>query len=170
MSEHSSVGITRPPEGWQTWAGLLLFLALCFGVAIIGGMVSSSSVSTWYPTLVKPPFNPPDWIFGPVWSILYLLIAISGWRVWLRRGFSGASGAMALFGGHLIANLAWTLIFFGLRSPGLALIDVALLLILIALNIRAFSKIDGTAANLLWPYFGWVCFAAILNFSIWVLN
>lgn len=170
MTEQGSIGATRPPEGWRTWAGFFLFLVICFGIAVIGGMTTAASVSSWYPTLVKPPFNPPDWVFGPVWSILYLLIAISGWRVWLRRGFSGAPGAMALYGAHLLANLAWSLIFFGLRSPGLALMDIVLLLILIGLNIRAFSRIDGTAAHLLWPYFGWVGFAAILNFSIWILN
>ena len=170
MTEQGSIGITRPPRGWQTWAGLLLFLTICFGIAAIGGMATSASVSAWYPTLIKPPFNPPDWVFGPVWSVLYLLIAISGWRVWLRRGFSGAPAAMALYGGHLIANLAWSLIFFGFRSPGLALIDIAVLLVLIGFNIRAFSRIDEIAATLLWPYFGWVSFAAFLNFSIWILN
>ena len=128
-------------------------------------------MANWYPTLVKPSFNPPDWVFGPVWGVLYGLIAVAGWRVWLRRGFTDAPAAMALYAAQLMANLCWSLLFFGNQSPGLGMVSILMLTRSDrAEHSRAFARIDSTASNLLLPYFGWVSFAAVLNLSIWILN
>lgn len=170
MSDHVSHAGSNIDDGWRIWGGLFFFLAMCFGISAIAGSATSASVANWYPTLAKPSFTPPDWVFGPVWGVLYGLIAVAGWRVWLRRGFTGAPAAMALYAAQLMANLCWSLLFFGNQSPGLGVVSIVMLLGLIGLNIREFARIDSTASNLLLPYFGWVGFAAILNLSIWVLN
>ena len=107
-------------------AALAVFVGLCALVAAVGGAATASSLQTWYRALHKPSFNPPDWVFGPVWTLLYLMVAVAAWRVW-RRGGRGRAVALALWGGQLTLNLAWSLIFFGLRAPGPALIDLALL-------------------------------------------
>ncbi len=145
------------------------FLAASAVVALIGGAATAASVSTWYPDLVKPPFNPPDWLFGPVWTVLYIMMAIAAWRVW-RSGHSGRRRALTAYGVQLVLNLAWSLIFFGLRQPGLALIDIVLLVAMVGLTIRLFHPIDRIAALLLVPYLAWIGFATILNAAIWWLN
>ena len=102
-------------------AGLAAFLALSFVVSGIGGAITASSVGTWYQTLIKPPFNPPDWLFAPVWTTLFVLMAVAGWRVWRKVGFSGASLAFAAYGFQLALNLTWSGVFFGLQLVGWAL-------------------------------------------------
>lgn len=148
---------------------LAIFVGLCAVVAGVGGAATASSVRSWYPRLHRPSFNPPDWVFGPVWTVLYLLMAIAAWRVW-RRGGPGRPVALALWGAQLALNLAWSLIFFGLRAPGTALIDLALLLAAITATTVAFARRDRTAALLLCPYLAWCGFAFLLNFEIWRLN
>ena len=98
---------------------LLLFVAVCFAIAGAGAVFTSSSVGTWYPALRKPAWNPPAWIFGPVWTILYLMMAVAAWLVWLRRGVDGAAGALWLFALQLTLNALWSPLFFGLHRPGL---------------------------------------------------
>lgn len=149
---------------------LAAFLALCFGIAALGGWVTRESVASWYPELRKPAFNPPAWVFGPVWTVLYAMIAVAGWRAWRRRAAPGAGGAFLAYGVQLGLNLLWSFLFFGARQPGLALVDIAALLAAIGVNVAAFARLDRAAAALLLPYAAWVAFAAALNFAIWRLN
>jgi tryptophan-rich sensory protein len=153
----------------QSLAGLAVFLASVVLVSLLGGMMTASSVSTWYQTLVKPSFNPPDWVFAPVWSALYLMMALAAWRVW-RMEAPGRGAALALFYGQLAANLGWSALFFGLRSPGWALAEITLLLVLIVLTMRAFWRIDTVAGALFLPYLLWTAYATLLNASIVFLN
>jgi translocator protein len=149
---------------------LLVFLALCFAVAAAGGAVTATSVHTWYQGLAKPPFNPPDWVFAPVWSALYVLIALAGWRLWRRRSAAAGGAALRWWGLQLGFNLSWSFVFFGARLPGAALADIVLLFGAIAVTILLAARADRAAAWLLAPYAAWVAFAAVLNASIWYLN
>jgi translocator protein len=159
-----------PAKGWRAAIGLIAFVLLCLAVSAIGGLITASSVGGWYQALEKPPFNPPDGVFAPVWTVLYLSMAVAGWLVWRRAGLRGARRAYRLFLGQLALNLLWTALFFGLRAPGAALIEILVLLAAIAGTIRAFAAIDRAAAWLLVPYLAWTAFAALLNGSIWWLN
>jgi benzodiazapine receptor len=152
------------------WLVLLLFVMACFGVATLGSFWTSSSVNTWYTGLRKPWFTPPSWIFAPVWSTLYLLMAFSGWLVWRAAGWSGSRVALSLFFGQLALNLAWSGLFFGLRRPDLALVDIGFLLAAIVSTALAFRTFSSLASWLLAPYALWVAFAMLLNFKIWRLN
>ena len=146
------------------------FVLLCFAVAGIGGLATASGVDTWYPTLVKPAFNPPDWIFGPVWIVLYLMMAIAAWLVWRRPPSEQRSVALAVFGLQMALNLAWSVLFFGLQSPGAALVEIVLLLGAIAGTTYLFWRQERLAGLLFVPYLLWVAFATLLNASIWLLN
>ncbi len=150
--------------------GLLVCLALCFAVSGLGGLITAQSVGTWYQELAKPAFNPPDWIFAPVWTTLYLLMAIAAWQVWRRAGLRDGRSALVVFGVQLALNLGWSATFFGLRMPGLALIVVLVLLASIVLTIHLFWKADRLAGALLVPLLAWVGFATVLNAAIWRLN
>lgn len=151
-------------------AGLLAFLVICLGISVAGGAATASSVGTWYQTLQKPSFNPPNWLFAPVWTALYIMMAIAGWRVWRAHGLRGARAAMALFAVQLALNLAWSFLFFGYRMIGAALIEIVLLLMAILVTTVLFWKRDRLAGMLFVPYAGWVAFATILNFALWRLN
>lgn len=151
-------------------AGLAGFLALCLSVSALGGAVTRTSVYGWYQELAKPPFTPPDWVFAPVWITLYLLMGISAWRVWRRTAPGRRRLPMTVFGIQLCLNLAWSVIFFGARSVGWALVEIVLFWISIAVTMRVFWAIDRSAGGLLAPYLLWVAFAAVLNASIVVLN
>ena len=150
--------------------GLVGFLVICFAIAAIGGSVTSGSVGTWYVTLNKPSFNPPNWIFGPVWTVLYAMMAIAAWRVWRVVGWRNGFEALFLFAIQLGLNLAWSVLFFGLHRVGSAMVCIVALWLAIAATAAAFRKIDRLAAWLMVPYLAWVFFAALLNFSIWRLN
>jgi tryptophan-rich sensory protein len=161
-------GIERTRAG--DLLGLGAFVALCLAISAIGGWVTADSVGTWYRTLQKPDFNPPDWVFAPVWSMLYLMIALAGWRVWRRRGLAGARVAMGAYAAQLALNLAWSFVFFGGQMIGIALAEIVLLLVAIGVNALLFWRIDRMAGWLLAPYAAWVAFASILNFALWRLN
>lgn len=152
------------------WFALFLFLLASFTAAAIGGYATAESVRTWYPTLVKPAWNPPAAVFGPVWTLLYTAMSVAAWRVWLQRGQSQARGALRLFFASLALNTLWSVLFFGLRQPGWALADILLLWVsLVVVQIRC-ARLD-TAAGWLWaPYLAWVSFAVALNAAIWRLN
>ena len=150
--------------------GLGVFVVLCLAISAIGGWVTADSIGTWYRTLQKPEFNPPDWVFAPVWSLLYLMIALAGWRVWRRRGLAGARVAMGAYAAQLALNLAWSFVFFGGQMIGIALAEIVLLLVAIGVNALLFWRIDRMAGWLLTPYAAWVAFASILNFALWRLN
>lgn len=149
---------------------LLAFLVLCFTVAAVGSWVTATSVNAWFPTLNKPSFNPPAWVFGPVWTVLYALMAVAAWRVWRQAGFRVGRAALTAFGLQLALNLSWSVIFFGLKSIDMAVVCIVALWLAIAITIALFRRIDQWAAWLLLPYLAWVSFAAILNMAIWKLN
>jgi translocator protein len=143
------------------------FVAASFVAAAMGMVFPPGD---WYRQLVKPRWRPPDQWFAPVWTVLYLSIAASGWMVWREAGFTGAALPLSIFFVQLLLNAAWTPIFFGLRRPGWGLYEIALLWISIIATIASFSHIHRGAAWLLLPYLAWVTFAAALNFAICRLN
>ena len=149
--------------------GLIGWLVLCFAAAGIGGMVTAPAIPGWYAQLAKPAWNPPAAVFGPVWSVLYALMAVAAWLVW-RQARSANRGALGLFLVQLALNLAWSLIFFGLHSPALALVDICLLWAAILLTLLAFHRASRWGAALLAPYLAWVSFALVLNLAVWRLN
>jgi len=161
---------TNPAPKSGDVLALAALLALSAAVAIVSGVVTVQSVGTWYPTLAKPPFNPPSWLFGPVWTVLYIAMAISAWRVWKLRTRVAVGGALGLYAGQMALNFAWSLIFFGLHRVGAALIDILALLLALAGTTIAFWRKDRLAGLLMVPYLAWVSFAALLNFAIWRLN
>ncbi|WP_435020348.1 TspO/MBR family protein [Tundrisphaera sp. TA3] len=146
------------------------FVALCFAVAGLGGYWSSRGLGPWYDGLAKPAWTPPGWLFGPVWTALYLAMAVAAWLVWRRGPSPARQGSLVLFGVQLALNLAWSGIFFALRSPGPAFVEIAVLWVAIAATIAAFARTSRPAAALLVPYLAWVTFASALNFAIWRLN
>lgn len=146
---------------------LLGFIAACFGVAALGGYWTYLSVPEWYGQLAKPSWTPPSWLFGPVWTVLYLMIAFAAWLVWRTEGWQGA---LSLWAVHLLLNLAWSGLFFGLRSPGLAFAEIVALWLSILLTLVIFWKVRRAAGALLVPYLLWVTFAMALNFAVWRLN
>ncbi len=151
-------------------AGLVGFVITCFVVAAVGGAATAGAVRTWYPTLRKPSWNPPAWLFGPVWSVLYLMMAIAAWLVWRARDAGDVTIALGLFGVQLALNLAWSVIFFGLRRPAWALGEIVLLWMSIAATITAFWIHAPIAGALLLPYLAWVTFAGALNGAIFRSN
>lgn len=153
----------------RDYAGLAVFIAINVAVSALGGWATAASVGTWYQALEKPAFNPPDWIFAPVWSALYLMIAIAGWRAW-RRGGGEARLALTAYAVQLALNLSWSFVFFGARLIGPALAVIAALLAAILANVFLFWRIDRAAGALLVPYAAWVSFATVLNAALWRLN
>ncbi len=149
---------------------LILFLVLCFGVAATGSVFTGASLKSWYITLRKPSWNPPSWLFAPVWTVLYLLMAAAGWLAWERMPHKFPAWPMVLFGVQLILNAGWSAIFFGLRSPGGALAELILLWASILLTMISFWHVYWIAGLLFIPYFLWVSFAGVLNFYVWKLN
>ena len=147
--------------------GLLGFFGACFAVATSGAVFRPGD---WYKSLAKPPWNPPDWLFAPAWTVLYATIAIAGWMVWRRAGITGAAVPLALYGVQLLLNAGWSAVFFGLRRPDWAFAEVLLLWLSILGTILAFHPIHAGAAWLLLPYMGWVGFAAALNLAVWRRN
>jgi benzodiazapine receptor len=150
------------------WLVLAGFILLCLMTGMIGGLATAPSIESWYRTIAKPVWTPPDWVFGPVWTVLYIMIGVAAWLVWKTR--DRVAPAMVLFGVQLALNLAWSLLFFGARSPGLALIEVVFLWTSVLLTMLAFFGRQSTAGWLFVPYLAWVSFAAILNFAIWTMN
>ncbi len=144
---------------------LLIFLAITFAVASFGALFMPGA---WYAALEKPAWTPPSWLFGPVWTVLYVMIAVAGWLVWQRESRVGTP--LVLWGAQLALNGVWSWLFFGLERPGLAALDIIVLLVLIATTALVFMRISRVAALLLVPYLAWVGFASALNIAIWQLN
>lgn len=146
-------------------------VAICLLIGFLSSTVTQSSIVNWYPSLNKPSFNPPNWIFAPVWSVLYILMGIAAGLVW-ARGFHHIWVKTALyhFIFQLLFNALWSIVFFGLQEPFWALLVIFTLLILIILTIKWFKVVHRTAALLMIPYLLWVCFATVLNYKIWELN
>ena len=144
---------------------LLFFVLLCEGIGLASSVFTLNSLQIWYPTLLKPFFNPPGWIFGPVWTTLYFLMGVSLYLVWGKKKTKSK-----WFWIQLLLNFLWSVIFFGFKNPTIAFIVIILLLTSIFLTIKTFTKVNIVSAYLLYPYLVWVSFALILNLSIVILN
>ena len=146
---------------------LVGYVGLGLQVGAADAAVGSGAIRHWYPSLIQPPATPPDWMFGPVWSGLYITMGIAAWLVWRR---CGASRPLRLWGWQLAANAAWTPFFFGLHNPALALADIAVLLALLSFTVRGFARVHRAAAVLMLPTLLWTGYAAYLNAGFWWLN
>jgi tryptophan-rich sensory protein len=150
---------------------LISSIFLCFAAGAVGSLFTVKEVRGWFQTLQKPPFAPPDWIFGPVWTVLYVLMGIAFYLIWMSdvpkpfRNF-----AMILFMAHLIFNALWSVLFFGMHSPAWAMVDIIVLWIMVMALIGVFWTISQIAGLLLVPYGCWVSFAMVLNYAFWRLN
>lgn len=150
---------------------LVIAVAVPLAVGGLSGFATAAGVSTWYPTLVKPFFNPPAWIFAPVWTVLYVMMGVAAFLVWRRGlGGKGVKVALAFFLVQLGLNGLWSILFFGMRAPGLALVEIVLLWLAIGATIELFRRVVPLAGVLLLPYWAWVSFATLLNASLWWLN
>jgi tryptophan-rich sensory protein len=151
----------------ESVVSLIVFVLLAMAAAASGAIFKPGS---WYKALAKPPWRPPDWLFGPVWMILYGTIAVAGWMVYEAAGLAGASTALTIYVLHLLLNAGWSAVFFGMKSPGWGLLEVIGLWASIVATILAFLPVYPLAGYLLLPYLVWVSFATALNFRIWQLN
>lgn len=151
----------------RAWTGLFVWMAAVFAAPVIGGLLGGVGGEKWY---TQPSWAPPDWVFGPVWTALYISMAVAAWLVWSRKGFRGARAALWLFIVQLALNAAWTPVFFGLRNAGAAFVVIVALWLAILATILAFRRERPLAALVMTPYALWVTFAAALNFEIWRLN
>lgn len=150
---------------------LIASIILCLLAGIIGSIFTASSIENWYVLLEKPAFNPPAWIFSPVWTILYILMGISLYLVWVKGlQYPGVKPAISIFLIQLVFNTLWSILFFGLKNPFYAFIEIIFLWIAIILTVLQFSRVSKTASYLLLPYLLWVSFAMFLNYNIWILN
>ncbi|AVP97302.1 sensory protein [Ahniella affigens] len=161
--------MSPPRPLWQSVLGLCSALVCCFGVAAIGAFGSMNAPS-FYTQLQQPSWAPPAWLFGPVWTVLYALMAVSVWRVW-QLAVPGKSGRAVLwFSGHLVLNGLWSWVFFAWQAGGWAMVNITALWLSIALCMRLFWPISRAASLLLLPYLAWVTFASVLNWAMWRLN
>src|SRR5690606_5115294 len=164
-------GTVRTPRasGAPALAGLAVFAAAVVAAALIGTL-SSTATAQDYMRLEQPEWAPPSWVFGPVWTVLYAMIAVAGWNVWRLRGWRGARLALSLYAAQLVLNAAWTPLFFAAGLRGAALADIVLLLAVLTAVVTVFFRISRLSGALLVPYWAWVAFAAALNFAVWRLN
>ncbi len=152
------------------WIGLAVFIAICLGAGGLGAMATTPEIEGWYTTITKPTWNPPNKVFGPVWTTLFILMAVAAWLVWKPAGFKAAAIPLTLFAIQLLLNVAWSWIFFGMHQPGWAFVEIVILWLAIVTTTVAFFRRSQIAGWLLVPYLAWVTFAAVLNFAIWRLN
>lgn len=149
--------------------GIATFICLLIG--FLGSVATQTSIDSWYLTLRKPSFTPPNWLFAPVWTLLYTLMGIASGIVWSKGLYhKWVKVALYHFGFQLILNAAWSIFFFGLQNPFIALLDIIALFILVLFTIKWFKVVNKTAAYLLIPYAIWIAYAAVLNYKIWQLN
>lgn len=172
MSENLHVSTTAldpRPTVPNAVAGLAVFGATVVLVAVVGGLASLSA-SDEYGNFVQPSWAPPSWLFGPVWTVLYITIAVAAWLVWRKDGWSGARTALTVWAAQLVLNALWTPLFFGAGLFGVAFVEIVLLWLTIVATIVLFARHSRPAALLLLPYVAWVTFASALNLAIWMLN
>ncbi len=162
--------VKRTEELIRNGAMLVAFLAMSYGAAAVGGIATSSSVDTWYQTIAKPAWTPPGSVIGAVWTVLYFLMAVAAWLVYLRSGIRKGAVPLGLWVCQLALNLMWSVLFFGLQSPGAALVELIGLWLLILATLVAFARIRNAAAALIAPYLAWVAFAGVLNATVWYMN
>jgi translocator protein len=161
---------TEADHGLSEWLALGVSIAICFAAAGIGSLFTDPEIGGWYARITKPSWTPPNWVFGPVWTALYLMMAVAAWLVWREKGFGGARLALLLFAAQLFFNALWSTLFFGQHRMGLALADIILLWGAILLTLVSFWRLQPLAGALMLPYLLWVTFASALNYSIWRLN
>lgn len=157
-------------DRWTLIGQSLLGVLLCEGVGLLAAWATQTSVTTWYPTLAKPVFTPPDWLFAPVWTILYAAMGVAAALIWRAGRTSAVRRALVLFGVQLLLNGGWSFAFFWARSPGIGLLVIVLLWGVLAATLRAFFRLRTVAGWLLVPYLAWVTYALALNLGIWGLN
>ena len=149
---------------------LVIALLLCYGAAAVGGLLGTGSDRSWYADLAKPSWTPPSWVFGPVWMVLYGMMAVAVWLVWVSRPERASAAPIVVFAVQLAFNAVWTPLFFGLHRPGTALVDIVLLWLALLATVWLFFRRRAIAGLLLVPYLLWVSFAVALNLAIWRLN
>jgi len=151
---------------------IAIVVIICLAVGYLSGMVTRTSITTWYPILVKPSFNPPNWIFAPVWTSLYVMMGVAAGLIWnqITTQKAAVTKALQFFTIQLVLNALWSYLFFGLHNLMLATIEVVLLWLMIFETYSQFAKINKTASYLMLPYLAWVSFASVLTASIWWLN
>ena len=156
----------------KTYDGIVLviFIVVCLGAGGLGSVATTPEIDGWYRTLAKPSWNPPDYVFGPVWTALYILMAIAAWLVWKPAGLKAAALPLSLFAVQLLLNVAWSWIFFGLHQTGWAFAELVILWLAIIATMITFFHRSTLAGWLLVPYVAWVSFAGALNFAIWRMN
>jgi len=157
-------------EGVRSGLALVLFVVLCLLAAAVGGLATASSVDGWYSGVNKPSWNPPNSVFAPVWTTLFVMMGVAAWMVWRQRVGQDTRTAFVLFGIQLLLNIGWSVIFFGLQKPGWAAVEIVVLWFAILATGVAFSRISKPGGWLMVPYLAWVTFATVLNFTIWQLN
>jgi len=148
----------------------VISILIAEGAGLIGSFFTAKSVSSWYLAINKPSWNPPSWVFGPVWTVLYALMGWAAFLVWKEKSAPFAKAALWLYGIQLILNILWSILFFGLKNPSLAFGEIIILLVFIALTTFLFWKTNSLSGALMLPYLAWVVFACFLNYSIWQLN
>jgi tryptophan-rich sensory protein len=161
---------TSAMNRWTRWIGLIVFLFICLGAGGLGAIATTPEIDGWYKTLAKPTWNPPDSVFGPVWTTLFIMMGVAAWLVWQREGFKTAALPLALFGFQLVLNVAWSWIFFSLHQPGWAFVEIVVLWLAILATTVPFFRCSKIAGWLLVPYLGWISFASVLNLTIWRMN
>lgn len=167
----TSISSTQKKNTLSPFWKLAIAIVICELTGIVSGLISQSDLNSWYRTLEKPSWNPPSWLFGPVWTTLYILMAVALWLVWKHdTRESLKQRAMWVFALQLFLNFCWSILFFNLHSPELAFVDIVIMLITIAITIFLFYRISRPAAYLLIPYLAWVCFATILNYTLMTMN
>ena len=152
------------------WIGFGVSVAVCFGAAALGSLATMSEINGWYSTLTKPAWNPPNYIFGPVWTTLYLMMAIAAWLTWQHSGWRTARIPLVLFAIQLALNVGWSWVFFGMHQIGPAFAEILVLWTAILATTIAFFRVQRLAGVLMIPYLAWVSFAGFLNFTIWQMN
>jgi tryptophan-rich sensory protein len=150
--------------------GLIVFMVVCLGAGGLGAIATTPEIEGWYKTIAKPSWNPPDYVFGPVWTTLYIMMAIAAWLIWKPTGFKATAMPLTLFAVQLVLNVAWSWIFFGMHQPGWAFTEIVILWLAIVATTVAFFRCSKIAGWLMMPYLAWVSFASVLNFAIWRMN
>lgn len=150
--------------------GLVVSIIVCFSAGFLGSMATNGSVDNWYVEINKPEWNPPNWIFAPVWSTLFLMMAVAVWLVWKQAGFGKSRFALGAFAAQLVLNALWSVVFFGMKETGWACVEIAMLWAAIVVTTCQFYRHSKLAAGLMIPYLMWVSFASFLNFTIWQMN
>ncbi|MDA7541211.1 tryptophan-rich sensory protein [bacterium] len=148
----------------------IVCIAICLGAGGIGAIATTPEIDQWYATIEKPKWNPPAFVFGPVWTTLFVLMATAAWLVWKPGGFKAAKTPLILFAIQLVLNVAWSWVFFHFHQPGWAFVEILVLWFAIVATTIAFFNRQKVAGWLMLPYLGWVTFASVLNFAIWQLN